>query len=324
MTIFLGIFSLLYSFWVEKEKKLFLLNLFSFFSVVLFGARYLFSDADTSLIGDLTLYLGVFNLFFSTSVFLIFKRFRLRLEVVLLLSILPVALPIFFGLSRFYWTYSLANLLIVSIAFYFYRPSRVLAFVLIGLFSALAATLQKYAVVYVFGGLLVLIRSKSGKFISFVAFGVIVLAFMASLTLSEFGSFSEFVDRRVTRESYEAARGETIFGVSDGLRVDIWLSQLDKFIMSPVFGYGFEWVPYEGVPNHNFIVTYLLSFGFFGFLLVVFYLISSFVIVKEMEFRYSIVGLLFLSLIGEGAMLPYIVLVFSAQAGLICGLRSAK
>lgn len=270
---------------------------------------------------DWSMYYGVLNLLVSLVVFRFASHFSLPRIFSVGLIFLPLLIPILFSLSEYYWMYLAGNLVVVCSVYFLQKSNRFSFGLLLISYALLAATMQKYSLIFFLISYIILFRSRPGRFVVFATPFVMILAFFIALEFSDFDSFADFWDRRVTRESYSTSQGQTIFGFSDGYRLQIWSEQLSLLVdVDWLFGVGTSWPSFDGVPNHNFIVTYLMCFGIIGLLLLIWFLYKSFLVEVNMYFRYSFVSLLALSLVGEGFSMPFIVISFFVQAGLLSSL----
>jgi hypothetical protein len=183
--------------------------------------------------------------------------------------------------------------------------------------AVLASTIEKYSLIYLVLAVYVsgILRKKPLSLL--IAFGVFFGIFYIAILNSEFASVAEFIDRRVTRDSYANAQGDTVFGISDGSRFQIWRQQLATVVDSIWFGRGMDWQMFESdVPNHNLVVTYLVTFGLVGSCMVYLLIFGSTYAIRNRILSISMISILLLSMVGEGALLPFVSIAIGLQAGI--------
>lgn len=292
-------------------KKYLGLQLINLFAAILFSGRVLLDSGYSEYLN------GYLNVFFLLPYFLLARRIKFNEKIAFVIIFSLPLVPFLLGLSTYYYNYLLGIMLVCFAVMHRRRQSRSTRAGMLIVLMLLALGLQKYSFIFLAIAVVVLgIRASNLYYYALIGV-VFILAFNVSIHFSDYGTLDEFIDRRVTRDSYEAARGETFMGISDGGRFLLWRIQFAKLGDDFLIGKGLNWDMFlSEVPNHNIVVSWLLTYGVIGLLLLVAYVFFVFKKVRDPFFIYPVVSLLLLSMVSEGILLDYLTPAFAIQCGM--------
>lgn len=294
------------------RRKYFSIQLLNLMAIIYFSSRVLLDGGYSQYLN------GYLNIFFILPYYLLLGGiyFNNR-SVVSFLVMVPLALFIF-SYSSFYYNYLLGGMLVSLAIIFRLQPSATVKAAFFLVMALIVLSLQKYGLIFIIMSVFIIgIRAKSILSYIFIAI-ILFFIFFITINFSEYGSIAEFIDRRVTRDSYEAAQGETIFGLSDGGRYMIWAAQVSKIHGDFLFGQGLNWSFFAPtVPNHNILVSWYMTYGFIGCIILFAYLSYVLVKISDKFYLYPVIALLLLSLISEGVLLDYFAPAFAVQCALM-------
>jgi hypothetical protein len=239
-----------------------------------------------------------------------------------LLMIVSVWFVFYFNLTTTYVSYLLCCYILITTGIYL-RSKSLFTLIVFG-FNVifLLATLSKFSVFFLFPAVYCIIRygEKRHSVGAVLALGFLIyLGYQAFIEIAGYVNLYDFIDRRITRESYEAASTGKLFGVSDGGRFGMWSEYLSNQTLGTAFiGVGSLVPAGADVPPHNFIVALLRFSGVLG--LVVF-CAGLYCAVRQVvrsgaavDF-WLIIALIALSAVGEGVAQPFYVFVTAVVLG---------
>ena len=245
-----------------------------------------------------------------------------RIIVIYLLMVASVWFVFYFNLTTTYASYLICCYLLINTGIYLRLRSvfTLIVFALNVIF--LIATLSKFAVFFLVPAIYCVVRygEKRHSVGVVLALGFLIyLSYQAFIEIAGYVNMDDFIDRRVTRESYEAASTGKMFGVSDGGRFGMWSEYLSELTLGTAFiGVGSSVPAGADVPPHNFIVALLRFSGVLG--LVVFSA-GLYCAVRQavrsgaaVDF-WLIIALMALSVVGEGVAQPFYVFVTAVILG---------
>jgi hypothetical protein len=236
--------------------------------------------------------------------------------------VISVWFVFYFNLSAGYASYLLCCYLLINAGIYLSSKS-VFTLSVFGLNAILLlATLSKFSVFFLFPAIYCIVRygDKRHSVGIVLALGFFIyLTYQLFIEIAGYVDIYDFIDRRITRESYETASTGKLFGVSDGLRFGMWSEYLSDLTLGTAFiGVGSLTPAGADIPPHNFIVA-LLRFG--GMLGLVIFCAGLYCAVRQVVRSgaavdsWLIIALIALSLVGEGVAQPLYALVTAVVLG---------